>query len=110
MNTVFFPSQSFYVAGSCSLLILVGRLIHGRFDPERLDAQMAAPVGLGRCLKRWFQAIEVEAAVTVVAKQQLIVVLRGATNGATLALDALPTISLGGDMHILGKLQTTGMP
>ena len=49
------------------------------------------------------------AAVTVVAEQELVVVLAGAAQGARLALDALPRILLHAHVHVGSELETGGM-
>ena len=45
------------------------------------------------------------ASVAVVTEQQLVVVLAGPTQGAGLALDALPGVLLRADHHVGGELQ-----
>ena len=47
--------------------------------------------------------------VAVVTEQQLVVVLAGPTQGAGLALDALPGVLLDTDQHVLCELETGGM-
>ena len=44
-------------------------------------------------------------AVTIVTEEKLVVVLRGATEGASLALDALPGVLLHADLHVVRELQ-----
>ncbi len=48
-------------------------------------------------------------AVAVVAKQQLIIIFRGSTDCASLALDALPWILADAHDHVLSELKTNGM-
>ena len=55
------------------------------------------------------ETIHVVASVAVVAEQQLIIVLTGATQAAGLALDALPGILLHTDQHVLGELEAGGV-
>ena len=45
------------------------------------------------------------AAVTIVTEEQLVVVLRGAAEGARLALNALPRVLLHTDLHVVCELQ-----
>ena len=45
-------------------------------------------------------------AVAVITEQELVIVLTGATQGAGLALDALPGVLLHADHHVWGELQT----
>ena len=45
------------------------------------------------------------ASVAVVAEQQLVIVLAGATQCAGLALDALPGVLLHADLHVVRELQ-----
>ena len=44
-------------------------------------------------------------AVTIVTEEQLVVVLRGAAEGARLALNALPRVLLHTDLHVVCELQ-----
>lgn len=53
----------------------------------------------------WDKAIHVVAAVAIVTEEQLVVVLGGATEGARLALDALPGVLLHADLHVVRELQ-----
>ena len=55
------------------------------------------------------QAVHVVSSVTIVTKQQFIVILRGAAQGAGLTLDALPGVLLHADQHVGCELQTCGM-
>ena len=55
------------------------------------------------------ETIHVVASVAVVAEQQLVIVLTGATQCAGLALDALPGILLHTDQHVLGELEAGGV-
>ncbi len=73
---------------------------------KRFDAKLAAPRPLRRLLDRRLEAVHVIAAVAVVAEQELVVVLRGAAEGAALALDALPRVLAHGDQHVVGELET----
>ena len=62
------------------------------------------------CYLHWrHKAIHVVASVAVVAEQQLIIVLAGATQCAGLALDALPGVLLHTDQHVLGELEAAGV-
>ena len=47
--------------------------------------------------------------VAVVTEQQLVVILAGSTQGAGLALDALPGIFLDTDQHVLSELEAGGV-
>ena len=47
--------------------------------------------------------------VAVVTEQQLVVVLTGPTQGAGLALNALPGVLLDTDQHVLSELETGRM-
>ena len=47
--------------------------------------------------------------VTVVTEQQLVVILAGSTQGAGLALDALPGVLLDADQHVFSELETGGV-
>ena len=49
------------------------------------------------------------ASVAVVAEEQLVIVLTGATQCAGLALDALPGVLLHTDQHVLGELEAGGV-
>ena len=40
------------------------------FLTERHLTQMTTPFTLGRCLERWIEAVQMEAAVTIVAEEQ----------------------------------------
>ena len=57
----------------------------------------------------WDKAIHVVATVAIVTEEQLVVVLGGATEGARLALDALPGILLHADLHVVRELQAGWM-
>ena len=47
--------------------------------------------------------------VTVVTEQQLVVILAGSTQGAGLALDALPGVLPHADQHVLRELEAGGV-
>ena len=47
--------------------------------------------------------------VAVVTEQQLVVILAGSTQGAGLALDALPGVLLDADQHVLRELEAGGV-
>ena len=47
--------------------------------------------------------------VAIIAKEQFIIILRGAAQGAGLTLDALPGVLLHTDQHVGRELQTCGM-
>ena len=72
---------------------------------EPLDADLAAPGSLRRLLDGRDEAVHVVAAVAVVAEQQLVVVLRGAAEGAGLALDTLPRVLAHADQHVGRELE-----
>ena len=72
---------------------------------EGLHADAAAPGALRRDLHGRVEAVGVVAAVAVVAEQQLVVVLRGATEGAGLALDTLPRVLAHADQHVGRELE-----
>lgn len=57
----------------------------------------------------WVETIHVISSITVIAKQKLIVVLRGAAHVAALALDALPVVRLHGSHHHRSELQAGGV-
>ena len=76
---------------------------------EGFNADGAAPGALGRHLHGRDEAVHVVAAVAVVAEQQLVVILRGAAEGAGLALDTLPGILPHTDQHVLSELETSGV-
>ena len=80
----------------CSTLLLA----------EELLADIATPRPLWGLLEGRLEAVHVVSPVAVVAKQQLVVVLGGAAEGAALALDALPGIPLDRDDHVLCELET----
>ena len=73
---------------------------------KRFNAELAAPRTLGGLLYRRDETVHVVAAIAVVAEQQLVVVLRGAAEGATLTLDALPGVLADGHQHVVRELQT----
>ena len=50
------------------------------------------------------------ASVAIVTEQQLVVVLTGPTQGAGLALDALPGVLPDTDQHVVRELEAGGMP
>ena len=52
------------------------------------------------------EAVHVVASVTVVTEQQLVVVLRGATQAAGFALDTLPAVGPDSRSHVHRELQT----
>ena len=76
---------------------------------ELLDAQMARPIPLGRVFQRRVETEHVEAAIAVIAEQQLIVVLRRRANRAGFTFDALPGVALRGNDHVVGELQARRM-
>ena len=73
---------------------------------EGLHADAAAPGALRRDLHGRVEAVGVVAAVAVVAEQQLVVILRGAAEGAGLALDTLPRVLAHADQHVGRELET----
>ena len=73
---------------------------------KRLNAELTAPRALGGLLDRRDEAVHVVATIAVVTEQQLVIVLRGAAEGAALALDALPGVLADGHQHIVRELQT----
>ena len=56
-------------------------------------------------LHRRNQTVHVVTSVAVVTEQQLVVVLTGPTEGAGLALNALPGVFLHADLHVLRELE-----
>ena len=60
-------------------------------------------------LERWFEAVHVVATVAVVAEQQLVIILRGATEMAGLTLNTLPAIGANNLSQRLRKLHTRWM-
>ena len=60
-------------------------------------------------LHRRHQAVHVVSSVAVVTEKKLVIVLRGAAQGASLALDALPRILPHADQHVSRELQTCWM-
>ena len=72
---------------------------------EGFNADGAAPGALGRHLHGRDEAVHVVAAVAVVAEQQLVVILRGAAEGAGLALDTLPRVLAHADQHVGRELE-----
>ena len=56
-------------------------------------------------LHRRHQAVHMVAAVAIIAEEEFVVVLRGSTQGAGLALDALPGVLLHADLHVVRELQ-----
>lgn len=73
-------------------------------------AQTARPGALGRRCKRWRQTIHVVSTITVVTEQQLIIVVRSATNGTAFAFDTLPPVLANRNDHVRCELQTSRMP
>ncbi len=61
-------------------------------------------------LHGWDEAVHVVAAVTVVAEEQLVVILGGTAECAGLALDTLPGILPHAHHHVLGELEAGGVP
>ena len=51
------------------------------------------------------QTVHVVSSVTVVTEQQLVVILAGSTQGAGLALDALPGVLPHADQHVVRELE-----
>ena len=74
-----------------------------------LDTDRTAPVSFWCSQHGRHDAVHVVAAVTVVAEQELVVVLAGAAQGARLALDALPRILLHAHHHVGSELEAGGM-
>lgn len=75
-----------------------------------IDAQFAAPRSLGWGGQSGRQAVHVIPTIAVVAEEQLIVIVRSATNRAIFTLDALPSVALNRDHHVGGELEAGGMP
>ena len=73
--------------------------------PEEQKVNTQEP-SLGTDLHRRDQAVHVIAPVTIITEQQLVVILTGPTQGAGLALDALPGVLLDTNHHVVSKLQT----
>jgi len=76
---------------------------------ETFYTDRTAPGSLGSDLHRRDQTVHVVPSVTVVAEQQLVVVLTGAAERAGLALNALPGIFLDTDQHVLSELKAGGV-
>jgi len=74
------------------------------FLVELLYAQMATPTSFRWFLQRRIQAVHVVATVTIVAEQQLVVIVGGSTQSATFTFNALPAILFNGNHHVLGEL------
>ena len=70
-----------------------------------LDTDRTAPVSFWCSQHGRHDAVHVVAAVTVVAEQELVVVLAGAAQGARLALHALPGVLLHTQQHVLSELK-----
>lgn len=66
---------------------------------------MTAPAPLWRLRHGRIETVHVEAPITVVTKQKLIVILGGAAHVAALALDALPSVRLHCRHHDRSELQ-----
>ena len=71
---------------------------------ESLHTDLTAPGALRSHLHGRNQTVHVVASVAVVTEQQLVVVLAGPTQGAGLALDALPGVLLRADPQVGGEL------
>ena len=69
-----------------------------------LNTELATPRTLRRLLDGRNEAIHMIATIAVVAEQQLVVVLRGAAEGAALALDTLPRVLPDGHQHVVREL------
>ena len=76
---------------------------------ESLHTDLTAPGALRSHLHGRDQAVHVVTSVTVVTEQQLVVILTGPTQGAGLALDALPGVLLDTDQHVLSELEAGGV-
>lgn len=94
------------VATSRGVLVLVD----GGFLLQQVQTQVAAPTSFGRLGHGRGETVHVVAAVAVIAEQQLVVILGGAADVATLALDALPAVGLHCCHHHGGELQARRMP
>lgn len=70
---------------------------------------MAAPAPLWRLRHGRAEAVHVVASVTIITKQQLVIILGGATQAAGLALDALPAVGPHCGRHVDCELQTRGV-
>lgn len=57
-------------------------------------AQITAPITLRRLSQRRRQTVHVIATITVITKQELVIILRAATHGTSLALDTQPLVPL----------------
>ena len=55
------------------------------------------------------QTVHVVSSVAIVAKEQFIIILRGAAQGAGFALDTLPGVLLDADQHVLRELEAGGV-
>lgn len=82
-------------------LILLRQLLAGM---ELFGTQFTTPATLRWLFQGWHQAIHVIASIAIVTKQQLVVIVAGATNGAVFALDALPAILFHRDLHVGSEL------
>jgi len=76
------------------------------FLVESLHTDGTTPGPFWCHLHRRDQAVHVIAPVTIITEQQLVVILTGPTQGAGLALDALPGVLLDTNHHVVSKLQT----
>ena len=70
---------------------------------------MARPAPLGRFFQGRIETEHVESAVAIVAKQQLVVVLRRRAKGTRFALYTLPLVPLRRDDHVVGELKACWM-
>ena len=79
------------------------------FSVECVHTYFAAPGALRGDLHGRVEAVHVISAVTVVAKQELVIILGGAAQAAGLTLDTLPVVLPHTHTHVGGELQTAGM-
>lgn len=74
---------------------------------ESLHADGATPGSFWCNLHGRYQAVHVIPSVTIITEEQLVIILTGATQGAGLALDALPGILLHANHHVVRELQAS---
>lgn len=74
------------------------------FLVKPLKTQLAAPWAFWRFFDWRIKTVHVIASIAIVAKEELIIILGGATKGAALALYALPGVLFDGDDHVFREL------
>lgn len=93
-------------SNSCRCLVGVTATI---LAVKLLIANRTAPTALWRYSQRRPQTVHVISSVTIVAEQQLIIVVRCAANRTIFALYALPPIATHRNNHVWGELQARRM-